>query len=66
MESSSIRILLSIAVFRGYKVWQIGVKNVFLQNTLKKIIFISQPHDYINKEFSNHVGKLNKEINVLK
>ena len=43
----SIKILLSIATFYDYEIWQMNVKTIFLNDNLEKSIFISQPEGFI-------------------
>ncbi|KAA0063766.1 gag/pol protein [Cucumis melo var. makuwa] len=42
----SIRILLSIATFCDYEIWQMDVKTAFLNGNLEKSIFMSQPEGF--------------------
>ncbi|KAA0067938.1 gag/pol protein [Cucumis melo var. makuwa] len=42
----SIRILLSIATFYDYEIWQIDVKTAFLNGNLEESIFMSQPEGF--------------------
>ena len=43
----SIRILLSIAAFYDYKIWQMDVKTTFLNDNLEESIFMSQFDGFI-------------------
>ncbi|KAA0065419.1 gag/pol protein [Cucumis melo var. makuwa] len=42
----SIRILLSIATFYDYEIWQMDVKTAFLNGNLEKNIYMAQPGGY--------------------
>lgn len=62
VKSPTIRIVLSLAVSRGYKLRQIDVKNTFLQGKLDKLVYMKQPKRYENSKYPTHVYKLNKAI----
>ncbi|KAA0052796.1 gag/pol protein [Cucumis melo var. makuwa] len=62
----SIRILLSIATFYDYEIWQMDVKTAFLNGNLKESIFMSQPEVFITQGQEQKVCKLNLSIYGLK
>ncbi|KAA0066544.1 gag/pol protein [Cucumis melo var. makuwa] len=62
----SIRILLSIATFYDYEIWQMDVKTAFLNDNLKESIFISQPEGFITQGQEQKVCNLNRSIYGLK
>ncbi|TYK25935.1 gag/pol protein [Cucumis melo var. makuwa] len=45
----SIRILLSLATFYDYEIWQMDVKTAFLNGNLEESIFMSQPEGFITQ-----------------
>ena len=45
----SIRILLAIAAYFDYEIWQMDVKTAFLNGYLEGTIYIDQPEGYIEK-----------------
>ena len=45
----SIRVLLSMATHFNYEIWQMDVKTAFLNENLKKDIYMMQPDDFIAK-----------------
>ncbi|KAA0055181.1 retrovirus-related pol polyprotein from transposon tnt 1-94 [Cucumis melo var. makuwa] len=45
----SIRILLSIATFYDYEIWQMDVKTAFLNGNLEESIYMVQPEGFIQK-----------------
>ncbi|KAA0049626.1 gag/pol protein [Cucumis melo var. makuwa] len=47
----SIRILMSIATFYDYEIWQMDVKTAFLNGNLEESIFMSQPEGFITQAF---------------
>ncbi|KAA0066736.1 gag/pol protein [Cucumis melo var. makuwa] len=59
-------ILLSIATFYDYEIWQMDVKTAFLNGNLEEIIFISQLEGFITEGQEQKVCKLNQSIYGLK
>ncbi|KAL4017163.1 hypothetical protein IC575_024839 [Cucumis melo] len=62
----SIRILLSIATFYDYEIWQMDVKTAFPNGNLEESIFMSQPEGFITQGQEQKVCKLNRSIYGLK
>ncbi|KAA0050105.1 gag/pol protein [Cucumis melo var. makuwa] len=62
----SIRILLSIATFYDYEIWQMDVKTSFLNGNLEESIFMSQLEGFITQGQEQKVCKLNRSIYGLK
>jgi hypothetical protein len=66
IKSTTIRIVLSIAVFRGWHLHQLDVHNAFLHGNLEEDVYMRQPPDYENKSMPNYVCKLDKALYGLK
>jgi hypothetical protein len=66
VRAASIRIVLSVAVSRGWCLRQLDVQNAFLHGVLEEEVFMSQPPGYEDLAFPNHVCKLDKAIYGLK
>ena len=62
----SIRILLSIATYYDYEIWQMDVKTAFLNGYLEENIYMMQPDGFITKGQGHMVCKLHKSIYGLK
>ncbi|KAL4590404.1 hypothetical protein LXL04_003333 [Taraxacum kok-saghyz] len=62
----SIRILLAIAAFHDYEIWQMDVKTAFLNEKLEEDVFMTQPEGFEHKKYPNKVCKLVKSIYGLK
>lgn len=62
----TIRTIISLAAYKGWKLWQLDVKNAFLYGELDRDIFMEQLHGFISKEFPNHVCRLKKALYGLK
>jgi hypothetical protein len=62
----SIRILLAYATYHGFKLYQMDVKNVFLNGPIKEEVYVEQPPGFEDSEYPNHVYKLSKALYGLK
>ena len=62
----SIRIMLAIAAYHDYKIWQMDVKASFLNGFLEEEVYISQPEGFVSRDKPNQVCKLKKSIYGLK
>ena len=58
----SIRILLEIAAFYDYEIWQMDVKTAFLNGYLKEELYMMQPEGFIDPKGANKVCKLQRSI----
>ena len=54
----SIRILLAIAAFHDYEIWQMDVKTAFLNGKLEKDVYMTQPECFVTPENATKVCKL--------
>ena len=61
-----IRILLAIAAYHDYEIWQMDVKTAFLNGNLEEEVYMIQPEGFESKEGSNKVCRLLKSIYGLK
>ncbi|GJX43120.1 retrotransposon protein, putative, ty1-copia subclass [Tanacetum coccineum] len=62
----AIRILIAIAAFYDYEIWQIDVKTVFLNGYLSEEVYMVQPEGFVNPKYPNRVCKLKRSIYGLK
>jgi hypothetical protein len=62
----SIRMLLAYATHHGFKLYQMNVKSAFLNDPIKKEVYVEQPLSFESEGYSNHVYKLYKTLYVLK
>ena len=58
----SIRIMLAIAAFYDYEVWQVDVKTAFLNGKLDEEVFMTQPEGFFDPKHPNRVCKLERSI----
>ena len=61
----SIRIILAIATYYDYEIWQMDVKTTFLNGHLQEEVYMIQPEGFVSKD-PNKVCKLQKFIYGLK
>nr|GEV72830.1 retrotransposon protein, putative, Ty1-copia subclass [Tanacetum cinerariifolium] len=62
----AIRILIAIAAYYDYEIWQIDVKTAFLKGHLFEEVYMEQPEGFVNPKYPNHVCKLKRSIYGLK
>jgi hypothetical protein len=65
-RSSPIRILLAFATSNGFKLYQINLKNIFLNDVIHEEVFVRQPPGFENLKYPNRVYKLLKALYELK
>lgn len=58
LKSVTIRLVLSIAVSRGWTLQQADKKNIFVHRELQEEVYMRQPPEYENSEFPRHICKL--------
>ncbi|GJW34706.1 retrotransposon protein, putative, ty1-copia subclass [Tanacetum coccineum] len=62
----AIRILISIAAYYDYKIWQMDVKIAFLNGYLDEDIYMVQPEGFVDPNHPRKVCKLQRSIYGLK
>ncbi|GKD56841.1 retrotransposon protein, putative, ty1-copia subclass [Tanacetum coccineum] len=62
----AIRILISIAAFYDYVIWQMDVKTAFLNGYLDEDIYMVQPEGFVDPNHPRKVCKLQRSIYGLK
>ncbi|KAM1644665.1 hypothetical protein EV1_006205 [Malus domestica] len=62
----SIRILLAIAAYHDYEIWQMDVKTAFLNGYLEEELYMTQPEGFVSKFEKPKVCKLQRSIYGLK
>ncbi|GJW54700.1 retrotransposon protein, putative, ty1-copia subclass [Tanacetum coccineum] len=61
-DTRAIRILISIAAFYDYEIWQMDVKTAFLNGYLDEDIYMVQPEGFVNPSFPEKYRKLQRSI----
>ncbi|GJT23583.1 retrotransposon protein, putative, ty1-copia subclass [Tanacetum coccineum] len=62
----AIRILISIAAYYDYEIWQMDVKTAFLNGYLDEYIYMIQPKGFVDPNHPRKVCKLQRSIYDLK
>jgi hypothetical protein len=62
----SIRIILAIAAYFGYEIWQMDVKTTFLNGNLDEDVYMIQPEGFVDSINAGKICKLQKSIYRLK
>ena len=63
---SSVQILISLAANLGWQLFQLDVKNAFLNGDLKEEVYMEQPLGFVAQGESGKVCRLHKAIYCLK
>ena len=58
----SVRIMLAIAAFYNYEIWQMDVKTAFLNGFLEEELYMMQPEGFVDPKGANKVCKLQRSI----
>ncbi|GJY33997.1 retrotransposon protein, putative, ty1-copia subclass, partial [Tanacetum coccineum] len=66
VDIRAIRILISIAAFYDYEIWQMDVKTAFLNVYLYEDIYMVQPEGFVDSKHPRKVCKLQRSIYGLK
>ncbi|GJQ96628.1 retrotransposon protein, putative, ty1-copia subclass [Tanacetum coccineum] len=61
----AIRILIAIAAYYDYEIWQMDVKTAFLNGYLSEEVYMEQPEGFVNPKYPNRVCKLKHSNLVL-
>jgi hypothetical protein len=61
-----ISILLAFVAFKGFKLYQIDVKSVFINGVIQKEVYVNQPSGFENLKYPNRVYKILKSLYGLK
>ncbi|KAJ9542321.1 hypothetical protein OSB04_028827 [Centaurea solstitialis] len=62
----AIRLFMAFAAHMNFKVFQVDIKNVFLNGKLNEEVYVAQPPGFVDPKFPDHVYKLNKALYGLK
>ncbi|GJZ30148.1 zinc finger, CCHC-type containing protein [Tanacetum coccineum] len=62
----AIRILIAIAAYYDYEIWQMDVKTAFLNGYLSEEVYMEQPKGFVNPKYPKRVCKLKRSIYGLK
>ena len=58
----SVRIMLAIAAFYDYEIWQMDIKTGFLNGFIMEELYMMQPEGFVDPKNANKVCKLQRSI----
>ena len=58
----SVRIMLAIAAFYDFEIWQMDVKTAFLNGFLEEELYMMQPEGFVDPKDANKVFELQRSI----
>jgi hypothetical protein len=58
--------LHAYATHHDFKLYEMDVKNAFLNGPIKKVVYVEQPLGFESEGYPNHVYKLHKALYGLK
>ncbi|XP_019455196.1 PREDICTED: uncharacterized protein LOC109356328 [Lupinus angustifolius] len=61
-----VRLIVALASWKKWKLWQLDVKSAFLNGPLEEVVFVNQPPGFINKGNEGKVLRLKKALYGLK
>ena len=61
-----MRIILPIAAYFDYEIWQMDVKIAFLHGNLKEDVYMIQPEGFVDPNNASKICKLKRSIYGLK
>jgi hypothetical protein len=62
----SIQVLLAIAAYFNYEIWQMDVKTAFLNGNIEEELYMVQPEGFVDPKDANKICKLQRSIYGLK
>jgi len=66
VKPTTIRLLLSLAVSRGWPIRQIDIQNAFLHGLLHEDVYMKQPPGFVDSQHPDYLCKLDKSLYGLK
>ena len=66
VKPTTIRMVLCLALARGWNINQLDINNAFSQGSLSEEVYMAQPLGFVDLNFFSHVCRLRKAIYGLK
>jgi len=62
VKPTTVRMVLSVAISRGWHLRQIDVQNAFLHGFLNEDVYMAQLPSFLHPQYPQHICKLHKSI----
>ena len=62
----TVRLILSLALARGWTLHQLNVNNAFLPGSISKNVYMTQPIGFVDQQHPTHICRLKKALYGLK
>jgi hypothetical protein len=66
IKLATIRLVLFITLSQGWTIHQLDVQNTFFHDVIEEDVFMKQPPEFIDPQFSSYHCKLDKALYDLK
>ncbi|KAJ6733370.1 hypothetical protein OIU74_005177 [Salix koriyanagi] len=66
VKPTTVRLVLTIAVSKGWQIRQLDAHNAFLNGSLREVVYMQQPPGFVNTALPTHVCRLHKSLYGLK
>jgi hypothetical protein len=66
VKPTTVQLVLTIAVAKGWQIRQLDVHNAFLNGFLCEVVYMQQPPGFVNSALPTHVCRLHKSLYGLK
>ena len=65
-KMTTVRTVIALTAMKEWKLWQMDVKNAFLNGSLQEEVYMHQPEGFKHSKFLHYVCKLKKALYGLK
>ena len=62
VKMTTIRVLIALAMSKRWNLYQLDVKNAFLNGELEEEVYMERPQGYMHQQYPNYVCKLKKAL----
>ena len=66
VKPSTIRVILALAVTKGWDIQQIDINNAFLNGDLQKVVYMTQSVGFVDAAKPSYVCRLHESLYELK
>lgn len=66
MKPTTVSLVLSIALSKGWELRQVDINNTFLNGDLQEVVYMEQPRGFVDSSRPSHVCRLHKALYGLK